>query len=183
MAQISAEDVANEVGLAADKLPRPCNNSIIPSLADCFSQWRVIFGSLLSDLDLGDVHRENATEGEKRIAALRKWKDRNGRGATYKILIKALLDSGEKYQAESLCKILADHLKDKNGKCQYSMIHVTVLNSDTLPFVVGYLILFLGPVATYPSTIRSLQRCPWSTLGNIDSETSSYAALIDRDRG
>ena len=50
MAQISAEEVANGVGLAADKLSKPCDNSIIPSLADCFSQWKVIFSSLLSDL-------------------------------------------------------------------------------------------------------------------------------------
>ena len=64
MAQISAQDVANEVGLAADELSKPCDSSIIPSLADCFSQWKVIFGSLLSDLDLNDVDRENTTEEE-----------------------------------------------------------------------------------------------------------------------
>ena len=116
MAQISAKEVANEVGLAADELSKPCENSIIPSLADCFSQWRVIFGSLLSDLDLGDVERENTTEEEKRIAALRKWKARNGCCATYKILVDILLNKGERYQAESLCKILAGHLSDKNGK-------------------------------------------------------------------
>ena len=121
MAQNSAKDVANEVGLAANELSKPCDNSIIPSLADCFSQWRVIFGSLLSDLDLGDVDRENTTEEEKRIAALRKWKARNGCGATYKILVDVLLNKGERYQAENLChKILrlAGHLSlsDKNGK-------------------------------------------------------------------
>ena len=118
MAQISAKDVANEVGLAADELSKPCNNSIIPSLADCFSQWRVIFGSLLSDLDLCDVDRENTTEEEKRIAALRKWKARNGLGATYKILVDILLNKGERYQAENLCGRLAGHLSlsDKSGK-------------------------------------------------------------------
>ena len=115
MAQISAEEVANGVGLAADELSKPCDNGIIPSLADCFSQWRVIFGSLLSELDLGDVDRENLTEEEKRIAALRKWRARNGRGATYKVIMDVLLNKGERYQAESLCKILLDHLNNKNG--------------------------------------------------------------------
>ena len=115
MAQISAEEVANEVGLAADELSKPCNDSIIPSLADCFSHWRVIFGSLLSELDLDDVDKENATEEEKRIAALRKWKAKNGSEATYKILVGVLLKKGERYQAESLCKILADHLSYEYG--------------------------------------------------------------------
>jgi hypothetical protein len=116
-AQISAEEVANGVDLAADELSKPCDNSIIPSLADCFSQWRVIFGSLLSELDLGDVDRDNTTQEEKRIAALRKWKARNGGGATYKILVNALLNRGEKCDAESLCTILADHLStQRNGR-------------------------------------------------------------------
>ena len=115
MAQISAEEVATVVGLGADELSKPCNGSIIPSLADCFREWRVIFGSLLSELDLDDIDRENTTEEEKRIAALRKWRDRNGSEATYKILVDTLLNRGERHQAESLCKTLADQLSDKSG--------------------------------------------------------------------
>ena len=117
MAKVSAEDVAYLIGLSADELSKPCDSNIIPSLADCFSQWKVIFGSLLSDLDLSDVDKESSTEEEKRIAALRKWKARNGCEATYKVLVDALLNRGERYQAENLCKILAHHLmSDKNGK-------------------------------------------------------------------
>ena len=118
MAQISAEKLASGMGLAADELSKPCDGSIIPSLADCFGQWKVIFGSLLSDLDLSDVDKENSIEEEKRIAALRKWKARNGCEATYKVLVDALLNRGERYQAENLCqKLLTDHsISDKNGK-------------------------------------------------------------------
>ena len=123
MAQISAEEVANGVGLAADELSKPCDGSInIPSLADCFSQWKVIFGSLLSDLDLSDIDRENPTEEEKRIGALRKWKARNGCEATYKVLVDALLNRGERYQAENLCHKILKHvhhghsMSNKNGK-------------------------------------------------------------------
>ena len=116
MAQISSEEVANGVGLAVNELSKPCDNNIITSLADCFSQWRVIFGSLLSELDLGDVDRDKPTEEEKRITALRTWKARNGSEATYKILVDALLNRGERSDAENLCKILADHsMSDKNG--------------------------------------------------------------------
>ena len=118
MAKVSAEDVANGVGLAADELSKPCDSNIIPSLADCFREWEVIFGSLLSEVDVDYVNEDYTTGVKKRIAALRKWRDKNGREATYKILVDALLNRGERYQAENLCrKILADHsTSDKNGK-------------------------------------------------------------------
>ena len=114
MAQISAKDhLAIDL---TDELTKPCDDNIIPSLADCFSQWRVIFGSLLSEIDLDDVRRENDTEEERRLAALRKWKARNGNAATYEILVNALLSKGEKHKAESLCTILADQLSNRNSK-------------------------------------------------------------------
>ena len=123
MANISAEKVANGVGLAADELSKPCDSSIIPSLADCFSQWKMIFGSLLSELDLDDIDKENTREEEKRIAALRKWRDRNGREATYKVLVDALLNRGERYQAEIVCrKIRAHSTSNKNSKWIHSSL-------------------------------------------------------------
>ena len=79
----------------------------------------MIFGSLLSELDLADVDRDKPTEEEKRIAALRTWKARNGSKATYKVLVEALLNRGEQNQAENLCrKILVDlsTMSGKNGK-------------------------------------------------------------------
>ena len=124
MAKVSAEDVVIELGLAADELSKHCDSSIIPSLADCFGQWRVIFGSLLNQLDIDDVDKENTREEEKRIAALRKWKARNGCKATYKILVDALLNRGERAEAENLCKILADHMSNRNGKLWYRSVYL-----------------------------------------------------------
>ena len=114
--QQHVKDVATKVGLAAEELSKPCHSSIIPSLANCFGQWRVIFGSQLSEVDLDDIDRDKPTEEERRIAALRKWKARKGCEATYEILVGVLLSKGERDQAESLCKILAGHLSDNNGK-------------------------------------------------------------------
>ena len=115
MAQISAEDLATELGLAADELSKPCDNKTISLLAGYFREWRVIFAPLLSVSDLSDVDRNNRTEPEKRIATLRIWKDRNGRKATYKALVDALLNNGEKGDAESLCTEFLK-LSKKKGK-------------------------------------------------------------------
>ena len=117
MAKVSAEEVANGVGLAADELLKPCDSNIIPSLADCFREWEVIFGSLLSEIDVNYVNEDNTTGVKKRIAVLRKWRDRKGCKATYKVLVDALLSKGERYQAEILChKILVDQMSNTNGQ-------------------------------------------------------------------
>ena len=121
-AQLSAEELATGLGLAADDLLKPCDSNIIPSLADCFSQWRVIFASLLSEIDFHDVEEDTPTQPEKRIAALRKWQARNGDKATYKILVDTLLMKGEKSQAENLCKIVADLSSDENGKHYHTKV-------------------------------------------------------------
>ena len=124
MAQISAEAVANEVGLPGEELSKPCDNLIIPLLSDCFIEWRVIFASLLSEIDIDDVTRDNPnSEKERRIAALRKWKNSNGSRATYKVLASVLLSNGRKDQAESLCRILANQLGQRGitGGCLTSI--------------------------------------------------------------
>ena len=73
---------------------------------------------LLIDLEGPYVKEDNTTGMNRRMAALRKWRDKNGCEATYKVLVDALLSSSERYQAENLCrKILAYHsMSDKNGK-------------------------------------------------------------------
>ena len=114
MALITAKDVANSLGLSISDLSMPCDSSHFPSLATFVREWKLIFWSLLDENDLGDVERENSTASEqlKKIAALQKWKSRNGRGATYEVLVNAFLSNGEIDQAESLCKFL---LNEKKG--------------------------------------------------------------------
>ena len=108
--------MGTDLGLAADELSKPCDSNIISSLADYFSEWRVLFASLLSEVDLGDVDREKRTEEEKSIAALRKCKARNGLGATYEALVSSLLNKGEKNLAESLCRFLSNQQRQRQGR-------------------------------------------------------------------
>ena len=116
MARLSAKDVAREVGLAVDELSKPCDSNHFPSLANFVREWQLVFWDLLDENDRDDIDRENPTALEplKKVAALQKWKSRKGRGATYEVLINALLRNREKDQAESLCQFLA-LLSDKRG--------------------------------------------------------------------
>jgi hypothetical protein len=115
--RISAKDVAGSLGLSLDELSKPCDSNYFPSLATFVREWQLTFWNLLDENDRGDVDRENRTASEplKKVAALQKWKSRNGRGATYEVLVNALLINGELDQAESLCKFLA-YLSEKRGE-------------------------------------------------------------------
>lgn len=98
--------IAAKAGLGAEELNRPCEDRLFASLANFVHLWRLIFSSLLSKVDLDDIDEENQSrsEQEKRVAALRKWKAREGRKATYEALLGAILDSGKVDQAELLCE-------------------------------------------------------------------------------
>ena len=77
-------------------------------MANTVHPWREVFASLLTQVDLNDIDSENYGRSEqiKRIAALRKWKTKHGRSATYEILVRALLNIGKVDQAETLCSQL-----------------------------------------------------------------------------
>ena len=102
-----ALSIAAKVGLSAEELSKPCDDRLFPLLANFVHPWRLVFSSLLSEVDLDDVHRENSSEEEKRLGALRKWKTRNAHKATYGSLVNAALDHGRVDQAEMLCQLLA----------------------------------------------------------------------------
>ena len=97
--------IAKQIGLGSEELNAPCEDSFFPLLASIIHPWREVFASLLTEVDLSDIDVENSgrSEQEKRIAALRKWKARNGQGATYEVLVRALLDIGKVDRAETLC--------------------------------------------------------------------------------
>ena len=106
--QRRACSIAKKIGLGSEELNTPCKDSFFPFLASIIHPWREVFASLLTEVDLDDIDLENSgrSEQEKRIAALRKWKARNGQGATYEVLVRALLNIGKVDQAETLCSQL-----------------------------------------------------------------------------
>ena len=112
--------IAAKLGLGVEELRKPCEECLFPLLADFIDQWRLVFSSLLSGVELDDVDKENQSEQEKRVAALRKWKARRGSEATYDILLEAILISGRMDQAELLCQFLS--LQQQGG---YTLMSAT----------------------------------------------------------
>ena len=109
----SPEDIAARVGLDAKELDKPCEESLVPSLANFVHPWRLIFSYLLGQIDLDDVESENSgrSEQEKRLACLRKWKVRCGARATCGVIVNALLKNGNLEGAEGMCR----HLQEITG--------------------------------------------------------------------
>lgn len=101
--------IAAKVGLGTEELRKPCDDRLFPLLANFVHPWRLVFSSLLSEVDLDDIDQEkqSRSEQEKRVAALRKWKASKGHEATYGALLGAILDNGKVDQAEMLCQLLA----------------------------------------------------------------------------
>ena len=110
---VSPQDVAAMVGLPAEKLDKPCEESSLPSLAKFVHPWRHVFSYLLDTVDLEDVESENNGRPEqmKRLDCLRKWKAKCGAQATYGAVVKSVLESGRVDNAEVICRHLLQVLE------------------------------------------------------------------------
>ena len=91
--------IAAKVGLGAEELSKPCDDRLFPLLANFVHPWRLVFSSLLSEVDLDDIDQEKQSRSEQETS--------NGHEATYDSLVKAVLDHGKVDQAEMLCQLLA----------------------------------------------------------------------------
>ena len=82
----------------------------------CCKKWRLLPAHLeMKEVVVNDIDRINGDEQEKRHAFLKKWKTVKGSGATYKILIKALLAIEYREDAESVCKLLQKSLPQESA--------------------------------------------------------------------
>ena len=106
----SPKDIATRVGLDANELDKPCEESLLSSLANFVHPWRLILSCHLDQIDLDDVESENRgrSEQEKRLACLRKWKVRCGARATCGVIVNALLKNGNLEGAEGMCRHLQE---------------------------------------------------------------------------
>ena len=135
----SSQDIASRVGLDTKELDKPCEESLLPSLANFVHPWRLVFSCLLDQIDLDDVESENSgrSEQEKRLACLRKWKLRCGARATCGVIVNALLENGYVENAESMCRHLQEitgiKQEGRHAKATYNLFVPSVIRFVTHP--------------------------------------------------
>ena len=72
----------------------------------CCRKWRNLTSHLKLDrIVMDDIDRRSVKEGEKRLDFFTEWKEQKGSAATYKALIKALLNIGCRNDAEHVYKL------------------------------------------------------------------------------
>ena len=99
----------NEVlrGVAPDALQQLCTDRDIRRLAPSVPDWKDAAAFLgLNEVDEKTIEEENKTSLRRRIAVLRKWREKRGKKATYERLAKAFYEMGNVSLAEDVGKIL-----------------------------------------------------------------------------
>lgn len=79
----------------------------------CCYQWKSLLVRLdLKAVDVEDIGKTTNNEQEKRSESLKTWTHRNGSDATYKWLIGAQLANGSRKEAEFVCELLRNELRN-----------------------------------------------------------------------
>ena len=102
---ITADELAKEVGLSLQCLKLKFREEHAHLLAEFCDPWEEIGLHLkLTKSNISSIKEDNATTEKRRIATLQKWKERFAHRATYRVLIKALIQSEHAQQALKLCQ-------------------------------------------------------------------------------
>ena len=104
---ITVEELVKKAGLPSQCLREEFREEHIHILAKFCDPWENIGYHLkLTQGDINVIEGDNATTEKKRIATLRKWKEKFAHKATYHVLIEALIQSDHAQQGLNLCRKL-----------------------------------------------------------------------------
>ena len=92
----------------------------------CCSKWRSLYSHFgMRKIVVRDIDRKTVDEDEKRAAFFDKWQDMMGSGATYRVLLHALLKVGCKDDAEIVCGLLQESLCQQSSPGEHESILVS----------------------------------------------------------
>ena len=88
-------------------LQKKCSKNHIIEMGKCFS-WKEVGDYLprIERTDVNDIDCDGADQKDKRRRLLDLWEKRNGDGATYDVMITAMLKAGKKEEATKVCVLL-----------------------------------------------------------------------------
>ena len=107
LAPPTLDDLVRVTGVPLQKLDEPCSDEHLRDISSGLTQWRTVAPHLsLEEGDIEEIERDIKTESEKRLKALRKWKNKYSFKATYRVLTEALLKCRMAHPAEKVCRLL-----------------------------------------------------------------------------
>ena len=88
------------------------------TLSRCLACWRELSPYIcLTEPEVAEIEHDCKTEPERRFNTLKKWSNKHGPNAKYRLLLEAFLEIGWSNLAEQLCKMLGDsHSEKEKGK-------------------------------------------------------------------
>ena len=105
---VTINDVIAEAGVSMNILELECSSEMLPNLANLFVDWKLLsFHLKLTPAEIAAIDGDNHTVDEKQIGMLVKWRGRFAFGATYRVLVQALLDCGRVSDAVDMCKAIS----------------------------------------------------------------------------
>ena len=108
MTDISPNTLCAHFELADQELDKVISDLHLDDIAQTrCTYWKFLSSRLrLQDVVAKDIDKDFPTESEKRREFFQQWKQRKGSEATYRSLVKALLDINQRRDAEYVCNLL-----------------------------------------------------------------------------
>lgn len=101
------DKLIRDQGLTAAQVDMKCDKTHL--LAKRIGDWEDLAKSLhLTDPEIIAIKRDGFDQGEKRNMMLNKWITKNGRDATFRVLLEACLEVDDRDVAESVCQFIKE---------------------------------------------------------------------------
>ena len=134
-----------------EALQQLCKDRHLRKLAQSLPDWRGVAPFLgLSEAEENMIEEEHTSALGRRIAVLRKWREKHGKKATYERLAKVFCDMGNAALADDVAKVLLQSERDSSeGEPE-------AFSQKTGSLALMYSIHFLSCVATLRTHILAL---------------------------
>ena len=111
--ELTLDEVLKDV--PPEALQQLCTDRDLRKLAQSVPDWKDVAAFLgLNEVDEKTIEEENKTSLRRRIAVLRKWREKRGKKATYQRLAKAFFEMGNAALTEDVGKVLTQNESDSS---------------------------------------------------------------------
>lgn len=111
--ELTLDEVLKDV--PPEALQQLCTDRDLRKLAQSVPDWKDVAAFLgLNEVDEKTIEEENKTSLRRRIAVLRKWREKRGKKATYQRLAKAFFEMGNAALTEDVGKVLTQSESDSS---------------------------------------------------------------------